>query len=53
MELLILDFGIIEGTHIDLICYSDAEIVGYKVDIKSNSGTCHFLGHLFVSWFSK
>ena len=33
------------GTHIDLTCYSDADIVGYKVDRKSTSRTCHFLGH--------
>ncbi|KAH9685489.1 Integrase catalytic domain-containing protein [Citrus sinensis] len=41
------------GTHIDLICYSDADFAGYKVDRKSTSGTCHFLGHSLVSWFSK
>ncbi|KAH9686889.1 hypothetical protein KPL70_014556 [Citrus sinensis] len=41
------------GTHIDLTCYSDADFVGYKVDKKSTSGTCHFLGHSLVSWFSK
>ena len=42
-----------KGTHIDLTCYSDADFAGYKVDRKSTSGTCHFLGHLLVSWFSK
>ncbi|KAH9753250.1 Integrase catalytic domain-containing protein [Citrus sinensis] len=41
------------GTHIDLTCYSDADFAGYKVDRKSTSGTCHFLGHSHVSWFSK
>ncbi|KAH9704464.1 Integrase catalytic domain-containing protein [Citrus sinensis] len=41
------------GTHIDLTCYSDADFAGYKVDRKSTSGTCHFLGHSLVSWFSK
>ncbi|KAH9778649.1 hypothetical protein KPL71_007414 [Citrus sinensis] len=41
------------GTHIDLTCYSDADFTGYKVDRKSTSGTCHFLGHSLVSWFSK
>ena len=33
------------GTHIDLTCYSDAEFARYKVDRKSTSGTCYFLGH--------
>ncbi|KAH9716551.1 hypothetical protein KPL71_021497 [Citrus sinensis] len=41
------------GIHIDLTCYSDADFAGYKVDRKSTSGTCHFLGHSLVSWFSK
>ncbi|KAH9697684.1 hypothetical protein KPL71_023711 [Citrus sinensis] len=41
------------GTHIDLTCYSDADFAGYKVDRKSTSGTCYFLGHSLVSWFSK
>ncbi|KAH9688106.1 Integrase catalytic domain-containing protein [Citrus sinensis] len=41
------------GTHIDLTCYSDVDFAGYKVDRKSTSGTCHFLGHSLVSWFSK
>ena len=43
------------GTHIDLTCYSDADFAdfaGYKVDRKSTSETCHFLGHSLVSWFS-
>ncbi|KAH9780838.1 hypothetical protein KPL71_008242 [Citrus sinensis] len=41
------------GTHIDLTCYSDVDFAGYKVDRKSTSGTCHFLGHSLVSWFCK
>ncbi|KAH9762987.1 hypothetical protein KPL70_001016 [Citrus sinensis] len=41
------------GTHIDLTCYSDADFAGHKVDRKSTSGTCHFLGHSLVSWFNK
>ncbi|KAH9768926.1 hypothetical protein KPL71_011792 [Citrus sinensis] len=41
------------GTHIDLTCYSDVDFAGYKVGRKSTSGTCHFLGHSLVSWFSK
>ena len=41
------------GTHIDLTCYSDANFAKYKVDRKSTSGTCHFLGPSLISWFSK
>ena len=41
------------GTHIDLTCYSDADFAGYRIDRKSTSGTCHFLGYSLVSWFSK
>ena len=42
-----------KGTHINLTCYSDDDFARYKVDRKSSSGTCHFLDHLLVSWFSK
>ncbi|KAH9744129.1 hypothetical protein KPL70_003555 [Citrus sinensis] len=31
----------------------DADFAGYKVNRKSTSGTCHFLDHSLVSWFSK
>ncbi|KAL6318373.1 hypothetical protein AAG906_039465 [Vitis piasezkii] len=31
----------------------DADFVGCKVERKSTSGTCHFLGHSLVSWHSK
>ena len=41
------------GMHIDLTCYLNADFVGYKVDRKSTSGSCHFLGHSLVSWFRK
>ena len=41
------------GTHIDLIYYSNTDFAGYKIDRKSTSGTCHFLGHSLVLWFSK
>ena len=37
----------------DLVTYSDADFAGCKSDRKSTSGTCHFLGHSLVSWFSK
>ncbi|KAF7119794.1 hypothetical protein RHSIM_Rhsim13G0158900 [Rhododendron simsii] len=41
------------GTSIDLIGYSDADFAGCSIDRKSTSGTCQFLGHSLVSWFSK
>ena len=37
----------------ELICYSDADFGGCKIDRKSTSGTCHFLGHSLLSWHSK
>ena len=40
-------------TQLDLTCYSNADFSNYKVDNESTSGACHFLGHSFVSWFSK
>ena len=51
----IIDLGLLyhKGTHIELICYSDANFTRYKVDRKSTSGTCHFLGHSLISRFSK
>jgi hypothetical protein len=40
-----------KGSHFDLIGYSD--YAGCKVDKKSTSGTCQFLGRSLVSWSSK
>ncbi|XP_077221653.1 secreted RxLR effector protein 161-like [Tasmannia lanceolata] len=37
----------------DLEGYSDADFAGCRVDRKSTSGTCQFLGRPLVSWFSK
>ncbi|KAL8120247.1 hypothetical protein AgCh_017410 [Apium graveolens] len=36
-----------------LIGYSDADFAGCKLDRKSTSGSCQFLGGRMVSWFSK
>ena len=36
-----------------LIGYSDADFAGCKVDRKSTSGGCQFLGDRLVSWSSK
>ena len=37
----------------ELIGYSDADYAGCKLDRKSTSGSCQFLGSNLVSWFSK
>ena len=41
------------GSTFDLIGYSDADWVGCKINRKSTSGTCQFLGRSLVSWASK
>jgi hypothetical protein len=41
------------GSTFELIGYSDANWKGCKVDRKSTSGTCQFLGRSLVSWASK
>jgi hypothetical protein len=42
-----------KGLHFELIGCSDGDYVGCKVDRKSTSGTCQFLGRSLVSWSSK
>jgi hypothetical protein len=42
-----------KGSHFDLIGYSDADYIECKVDRKSTSETCQFLGRSLVSWSSK
>jgi hypothetical protein len=42
-----------KGSTFDLIRYSDSDYAGCKVDWKSTSGTCQFLGRSLVSWSSK
>jgi hypothetical protein len=42
-----------KGSTFDLIGYSDADYVGCKIDRKSTSGTCQFLGRSLVSWALK
>ncbi|KAL8108479.1 hypothetical protein AgCh_024798 [Apium graveolens] len=36
-----------------LIGYSDTDFAGWKIDRKSTSGSCQFLGGRLVSWFKK
>ena len=42
-----------KGSRFDLVGFSDADYAGDKVDHKSTSGTCHFLGRSLVCWSSK
>ena len=42
-----------KGSRFDLVGFSDADYAGDKVDHKSTSGTCHFLGQSLVCWSSK
>jgi hypothetical protein len=48
-------FGLLypKGSSFDLIGYLDADWAGCKIDRKSTSGTCQFLGRSLVSWTSK
>ena len=39
-----------KGTQFDLVGYSDSDWAGDRVDRKSTSGTCHFLGRSLVCW---
>ncbi len=38
---------------INLIGYTDSDFAGCKLDRKSTSGSCQFLGENLISWFSK
>jgi hypothetical protein len=42
-----------KGSTFDLIGYSDSDYAECKVDRKSTSGTCQFLGRSLVSWSSR
>jgi hypothetical protein len=50
-----IDLGLwyLKTNSFDLISYTDADFAGCKIDRISTSGTCHFLRHSLVSWFSK
>src|SRR5664279_998331 len=41
------------GTSFDLVGYSDSDWAGDRVDRKSTSGACQFLGRSLVCWSSK
>jgi hypothetical protein len=42
-----------KGSTFDLLVYSDLDYAGCKVDRKSTTRTCQFLGRSLVSWSSK
>jgi hypothetical protein len=42
-----------KGSTFDLLGYSNSDYAGCKVDRKSTTGTCQFLGSYLVSWSSK
>ena len=42
-----------KGSKLDVVGYSDSDYAGDRVDRKSTSGTCHFLGRSLVCWSSK
>ena len=42
-----------KGAHFDLVGFSDSDYARCKVDRKSTSGGCQFLGRSLVSWSSK
>jgi hypothetical protein len=42
-----------KGSSFELFGYSDSDWAGDKVDRKSTSGACQFLGRSLVSWSSK
>src|SRR3954464_5764964 len=42
-----------KGSSFRLVGYSDADWAGDKVDRKSTSGACQFIGRSLVSWSSK
>nr|AAM08523.1 Putative retroelement [Oryza sativa Japonica Group]AAP51828.1 retrotransposon protein, putative, Ty1-copia subclass [Oryza sativa Japonica Group] len=50
-----LEFGIWYSTSssICLSGYSDADFRGCRIDRKSTSGTCHFLGKSLIAWSSR
>ncbi|GAU39253.1 hypothetical protein TSUD_397000 [Trifolium subterraneum] len=39
-----------KGSHFDLQAYCDADYLGDKIERKSTSGACQFLGEALVSW---
>ena len=40
-------------TNFELVGYSDADFAGCRLDRKSTSGACQFIGHSLISWHSR
>ena len=47
-----VDLWYLKNDNFKLIGFSDFDFSGCKVERKSTSSTCHFLGHSLVSWHS-
>jgi hypothetical protein len=41
------------SSSLDLVGFFNADFAGCRIDRKSTSGTCHFLGSSLVCWSSK
>ena len=48
-----LQFWYPKKSSYNLVGYSDSDFGGCKIDRKSTSDTCHFIGSALVSWHSK
>ena len=53
MEYMTLDPRYPKKAKFDLLGYTDVDWAGDKVDHRSTSGSCQFLGRSLVSWHSK
>ncbi|KAK1396495.1 hypothetical protein POM88_006358 [Heracleum sosnowskyi] len=42
-----------KNTGFELVGYSDSDFAGCRIDRKSTTGSCQFIGGRLVSWFSK
>ena len=42
-----------KGTCFDLVSYTGSDFAGCRIDRKSTSGSCHFLGRRLVLWYRK
>ena len=42
-----------KGTRFEVVGYTYTDFAGCRVDIKSTSGSCQFLGQRLVSWYNK